>query len=92
MSKKKPKKSNARGRNEIDVIISKRMHLLRREKGKSLIWLAARIDVTYQQLQKYETAVNRVPASRLFLISLALDVPLDYFYYGAKAAAKRMVI
>lgn len=82
---------DARKRNDIDAIISKRIVRRRHEAGITLMQLAAKTGVTYQQIQKYEKAINRVPASRLFLISLALDRDLGYFYYGARAAAKKML-
>ncbi len=81
---------NKRALNPIDHIVAKRIRLIRLERGVSLEWLAQRIGISYQQVQKYEAAKNRVTASRLFLISQALGVPLDYFYYGAKEAAKKM--
>jgi len=82
--------ADPRDLNVIDIIISKRILRRRHEVGMTLMQLAAKTGVTYQQVQKYERAANRVPASRLFLIGLALDADLDYFYYGARAAAKRM--
>lgn len=42
--------------------------------------LAAEIGVTFQQVQKYERAANRIGASRLYLLSRALDVPVPFFF------------
>jgi transcriptional regulator with XRE-family HTH domain len=42
--------------------------------------LGARIGVTFQQLQKYETGKNRVSADRLYFIAQVLGVPITYFY------------
>jgi transcriptional regulator with XRE-family HTH domain len=44
--------------------------------------LAGRLNISYQQLQKYETGQNRVSASRLYQIGRCLDVPLGYFFEG----------
>lgn len=41
--------------------------------------LAHALGVTYQQVQKYEKGVNRIPAERLMQICVALDVTPDYF-------------
>jgi transcriptional regulator with XRE-family HTH domain len=42
--------------------------------------LALAAGVSYQQIQKYERGTNRVSASRLFLISEALEIsPLSFF-------------
>ena len=42
--------------------------------------LAARIGVTFQQLQKYEKGRNRIGASRLQRVAEVLDVPVSYFF------------
>jgi len=42
--------------------------------------LAARLGLTFQQVQKYESGANRVSASRLSAIGEVLDVPIGYFY------------
>jgi transcriptional regulator with XRE-family HTH domain len=46
--------------------------------------LASILGVTFQQVQKYESGVNRVSASRLFLISRALGVDMNFFFAGLK--------
>jgi hypothetical protein len=51
--------------------------------------------VTFQQLQKYENAANRVPASRLIQIARALNVPVpilwtDHAEAAASEAASRL--
>jgi transcriptional regulator with XRE-family HTH domain len=56
--------------------------------------LAEKVGIKFQQIQKYETGMNRVSASRLWDISEALSVPVSYFFEGmdraedAEAAAK----
>lgn len=42
--------------------------------------LAAVLDLTKQQVQKYETAQSRVSASKLFKIARVLKVPVAYFF------------
>jgi transcriptional regulator with XRE-family HTH domain len=49
--------------------------------------LAESIGLTFQQVQKYEKGTNRVGAGRLRQISLALGVPISFFYEGAPADA-----
>ena len=44
--------------------------------------VAKAINVTFQQIQKYETGANRVSASRLWDIADALDVPGAFFFEG----------
>ncbi len=66
----------------IDQHIGRRMQLRRQILGMSLKDLAAATGVTFQQIQKYETADNRVSASRLFQIGLAMQTPVSFFFQG----------
>src|SRR5947207_5598420 len=65
-----------------DVEIGKRIRALRLERGLSQTELGALLDVTFQQVQKYEKGANRVAAGRLQRISEALEVPITFFYAG----------
>ena len=56
------------------------MYLRRNLLGLTQETLAKTVGVTYQQLQKYERAVNRISASRLFILSRALNVPVSFFF------------
>ena len=42
--------------------------------------------VGFQQIQKYETAANRVAASRLWEIAAAQSVPITYYFAGLQQA------
>jgi len=42
--------------------------------------LGEKLGVTFQQVQKYENGKNRVGASRLQMISTALDVPVGQLF------------
>ncbi|MEK9719378.1 MAG: helix-turn-helix transcriptional regulator, partial [Candidatus Puniceispirillum sp.] len=42
--------------------------------------LGANLDITFQQVQKYERGSNRISASRLWDISQILDVPISFFF------------
>jgi transcriptional regulator with XRE-family HTH domain len=44
--------------------------------------LANAIDLTFQQVQKYERGMNRISASKLFEISRVLKAPVAYFFAG----------
>ena len=41
------------------------------------------LDLTFQQVQKYEKGTNRIGASRLQQISSILQVPVAFFFEGA---------
>lgn len=44
--------------------------------------LAEKVGIKFQQIQKYETGMNRVSASRLWDIALAMEVPVSFFFEG----------
>ncbi|MFL4971824.1 MAG: helix-turn-helix domain-containing protein [Xanthobacteraceae bacterium] len=62
--------------------IAKRVRALRLQRGISQTELGSVLDVTFQQVQKYETGTNRISAGRLQQIAEVLDVPVTYFYAG----------
>lgn len=54
----------------------------RTELGVSQERLAAELGLTFQQVQKYERAANRISASRLYHMAKILDVKPPYFFEG----------
>ena len=72
-----------RGPNPVDVYVGARVRNRRKFLGLSQETLAAAIDLTFQQVQKYERGSNRISASKLHLIAKALKVPMNYFFDGA---------
>ncbi len=66
--------------NAIDREIGRRIKARRLFLGHNQQFLAETIDVSYQQVQKYENGTDRVGASRLFAIAKALDVPISHFF------------
>ena len=66
--------------NKLDIYIATRIKELREYIGMTQTELGNEIGVSYQQIHKYETGVNRISAGRLGVISQALSIPIDYFY------------
>ena len=64
----------------LDVEIGKKIRLRRLEQNMSQTALAEKLNVTFQQVQKYEKGTNRVGAGRLHLIASELKVPVTYFF------------
>lgn len=77
---------------EIDKFIGGKIYSLRLAKGLSRQQLSKVIDVTHQQLQKYEKGNNRISVGRLVLISKALDKNISYFYEGIEASNNEQVV
>lgn len=61
----------------VDLYVGAQIRKHRTVKGLSQEIVAVASGVTFQQLQKYEHAANRVSASRLHKISLALRVRMS---------------
>ena len=68
----------------VDVHVGKRVRHRRWMAGMTQQQLAEKVGIKFQQIQKYETGMNRVSASRLWDISDALDVPVAYFFEGLR--------
>lgn len=65
---------------DVEKSIGARLRFWRRTVNMSPRQLARELDITYQQLQKYEKGINRISASRLHRAASALRVPIDFFY------------
>lgn len=82
-----PLKSRKRGGPKVPDVYTHVGRLIRdkRERlGISQVTLARACGVTFQQLQKYETGVNRVPFDKLLAIAITFSVGLDYFTRGIR--------
>ena len=66
--------------NAVDMHVGKRIRLRRTLLGMSQEQLGGELNITFQQVQKYERGANRVSASRLWDIGQILDVPINYFF------------
>lgn len=67
---------------QIDRYIGAKIQELRLAHGMSRQDLGGKIEVTHQQLQKYEIGTNRVSAGRLALIAKYLNTSVASFYEG----------
>ena len=66
--------------NAVDMHVCKRVRLRRTLLGMSQEQLGTELNITFQQVQKYERGSNRISASRLWDIGQILDVPINYFF------------
>lgn len=64
--------------------IGQRIRERRRLLKLSQSQLAELIGFSYQQIQKYETGASQASISRLLQFARIMNVPLSYFYEGAK--------
>jgi len=85
-----PRRSTSRTQ-DIDRHVGARIRERRIMLGLTQQQLADLIGVTYQQAHKYERAINRVSAGRLFEIAQVLSVPVGYFFDGLEHDEDRSV-
>lgn len=65
---------------EADAAIGRKIKKFRALKGMSQMELSEPLDISFQQLQKYEQGKNRVSAANIQKISQILSVPLSAFF------------
>ena len=63
-----------------NVHLGKKLRMRRLSLGLTQTKVAEAINVTFQQIQKYEKGTNGVSSARLMQISEFLKVPFSYFY------------
>ena len=69
----------------LDAEVGQSIRHHRKNAKLTLQSLADRLGIAYQQVQKYETGVNRVVAGRLMEIAEILNVPVASFFGGSRA-------
>jgi len=62
--------------------LGERIRRRRTELGLTQEQLAAELDISYQQIQKYESGANRISASRLYALARRMGVAVGYFFEG----------
>lgn len=74
----------------VDAHVGKRIRHRRWMVGMTQQQLADKVGIKFQQIQKYETGMNRVSASRLWDIAESLGVQISFFFegLGEQAAAQ----
>lgn len=69
----------------VDVHVGRKLKQIRTMRRLSQTDVAKELDLSFQQIQKYEIGSNRIAASRLYELSRILDVPTSYFFEGLDA-------
>jgi len=67
-------------RDEMDAYVGARIGLRRSALGLSQAALAQRLGISFQQVQKYETGMNRISASRLHRVASILGTSVGAFF------------
>ena len=66
----------------VDSRIGYNLQLLRRVAGLSQKQIGDNLGVSSQQIQKYESGKNRLPAAALYKLKHIYDVPYEDFFTG----------
>lgn len=72
----------------VDAHVGKRIRHRRWMIGMTQQQLADKVGIKFQQIQKYETGMNRVSASRLWDIADAMGVTISFFFEGLAEGAQ----
>ncbi len=64
--------------------LDKTLQRIRKSRGISQTALGGALGISFPQIQKYETGINRVSASALYEMARALGVSLDGLFSGAE--------
>lgn len=66
----------------VDIHVGRKLKQIRTLRRLSQTDVARKLNLSFQQIQKYEIGSNRVAASRLFELAQILDVQPSYFFEG----------
>ncbi len=72
----------------VDEYVGERIRQRRTLLGLTQEQLATALEISYQQVQKYETGANRVSAGRLYEIAKHLDVEIGFFFDGLEPGSQ----
>jgi transcriptional regulator with XRE-family HTH domain len=76
-----------KGPDSIDRMVGRNIRIYRLQKRLTQTDLADELDLTFQQVQKYEKGVNRVGSGRLLKIATFLGVPVTALFKGSDEMA-----
>ena len=74
---------------ELDVYVGKRLREKRQKLGMTLAYVAEKLTVSHQQIQKYEQAQSRISAGMLYHVGQLYGVPSQYFFDGFQSSQQR---
>jgi len=63
-----------------NIEIGEKIRFFRKQKGLTLMQLAEKVGVSFQQIQKYEKGYDRICVERLQQIAQAIGIPISYFF------------
>lgn len=67
---------------DIDIYVGNKLRSKRQKIGFTLSDIAERLDISHQQIQKYERGQSRISAGTLYQLASILGVKSDFFFDG----------
>lgn len=78
--------------NELDIYLGKRIKAFRLKLRWPLKTLAMKLGISIQQLQRYETGINKISASLLYTIAHEFKTDVAFFYEGYQGHPKGLFL
>ncbi|MDH3738412.1 MAG: helix-turn-helix domain-containing protein [Alphaproteobacteria bacterium] len=69
----------------VDTHVGRQMRARRELRGLPQKELARQLNISFQQVQKYESGANRISASKMWQLCEVLDVAPGYFFEGLES-------
>ena len=63
-----------------DKQVAQRIQMRRKELGITVQHLAELVDISHQQLSRYERGTNKINVAHLVNIAITLDTPISWFF------------
>lgn len=70
---------------QIDQLIGKRIQIRRKELKLSAEKLSEYINISQQQLSRYERGINKINVSHLVNIAVCLKTPISWFFLDCES-------
>ena len=70
---------------EIDQSIGRRIQMRRKELKITASELSEQLEISQQQLSRYERGTNKINVSHLVNIAVLLDIPISWFFLDCKS-------
>ena len=80
---------NPRAPTDVDRLVGENVRRLRIQRNLTLAGMAADLDISHQQLQKYETGANRLSAGTLSSVADVLGVTIETLFRSADAPPRK---
>jgi transcriptional regulator with XRE-family HTH domain len=78
---------NKTSANMVDIVVGTNLRMMRTSVKMSQTVLADKVNITFQQIQKYERGDNRIGASRLWEFCKIFDCKPNAFFVGVEGEA-----